>query len=212
MSIDVNTLINKIPAAERSAFAKKVDQIAGRLGVPFNHLMAIMDLESAGTFDPSIKNNLGYVGLIQFGSDAARDLGTTTDALRKMSRLQQLDYVEKYYNMWKRTLGISKFNDFVDLYLVVFYPAGVKEKDPNKPFTTSKVETQNPALRDANGHITKNSIRAAYEKRYQGLFEKIVEYGKKNHLLIGAGIVVSGLLVFLAFRVFYQGKNLKITV
>jgi len=180
MAVHVDDLILKVPASDRTAFKKKVEEVAGRLGVPFNHLMAIMDLESAGTYDPAIKNSLGYVGLIQFGAAAAKDLGTTTDALRKLTRVQQMDYVEKYYNLWKKRLGITKLNDFVDLYLVVFYPAGVKEKDPNVPFSSPKVEAANPGLRDANGKITKNSIRAVYEKRYQGLFEKIVDYGKKN--------------------------------
>jgi hypothetical protein len=207
MATDVNTLINKIPAAERSAFKAKAEAIASRLGAPFTHLMAIMDLESAGTFDPAIKNPYGYVGLIQFGSAAAKDLGTTTDALRKMSRIQQLDYVEKYFNLWKKRLGVNKFKDFVDLYLAVFYPEGIKEQDPNKPFATPKVEAANPALRDSSGRITKNSIRAAYEKRYQGLFEKVVEYTKKNIGWVIAGLVLTGVLIFLAYQFLYKGKR-----
>ncbi len=171
--MDVSSLINKIPAPERSAFSNKVASVAADIGVGFNDLMAIMDLESAGTFDPGIQNNLGYTGLIQFGSAAAKDLGTTTDALRKMTRVQQLDYVDRYFKLWMKRLGVTKLKDFVDMYLIVFYPLGVKESDPTKPFTPPNVEAANPALRDSAGHITKNSIRAAYEKRYQGLFDMI---------------------------------------
>lgn len=214
MATEVSTLISKIPTAERAAFKSKAEGIASRQRVPFNHLMAIMDLESAGTFDPAIKNKYGYVGLIQFGADAARDLGTTTAALQKMTRLQQLDYVEKYFDMWKKRLGVDKLNDFVDLYLVVFYPAGVKEKDPNKPFATPKVETANPALVDSAGRITKNSIRAAYEKRYQGLFEKLVaysdkavEYSKKNMGWIILGLIITSVLIFVAYHYLYKGKG-----
>lgn len=207
MAVNVEDLILKIPASERSAFKSKVEGIAKRLGVSFNHLMAIMDLESAGTYDPAIKNKYGYVGLIQFGTAAAKDLGTTTTALQKMNRLQQLDYVEKYFNLWKSRLGVNKFGDFVDLYLVVFYPAGVKETDPDRPFSTPKVEAANPALRDSNGRITKNSIRAVYERKYQGLFEKVVEYSKKNAHWIAIGILLSAVLIFLAYQYLYKGKT-----
>jgi hypothetical protein len=214
MSVIVSDLILRIPSAERSAFKTKVEGIASRLGVPYIHLMAIMDLESAHTFDPSIKNSRGYVGLIQFGDAAAKDLGTTTAVLQKMTRLQQLDYVEKYFNLWKKRLGITKFNDFVDLYLVVFYPAGVKETDPNKPFSPANVELANPKLIDANGHITKNSIRAAYMKDYAGLYEQIADIGnkavdftKKNLGILLVGLLISAVWIILAYEFLWQGRT-----
>jgi hypothetical protein len=55
-----------------------------------------MATETAGTFSPSITNPLGYTGLIQFGKSAAKDVGTTTGALRNMSAVEQLVYVFKY--------------------------------------------------------------------------------------------------------------------
>lgn len=45
--------------------------------------MTVMALETAETFSPSIDNGIGYVGLIQFGKDAAETIGTTTDSLKK---------------------------------------------------------------------------------------------------------------------------------
>ncbi len=178
--IDVNSLINKIPESERAAFKAKVTSIASSLGVPYNHLMAIMDLESAGSFNPAIKNSLGYVGLIQFGSAAAKDLGTTTADLQKMTRIRQLDYVKAYFDLWKKRLGISSFKDFVDLYLVVLYPNAVKQSNPDFPFMTPAQEAANPGLKGPDGHITKNSIKAVYAKRYQGLFEYVTEVAKKH--------------------------------
>ncbi len=83
-------------------FRKKVVEIAKKLHLPqennegANWLMAIMALESARSFSPSKGNGLGYYGLIQFGAAAAKDLGTTTDKLKAMSDLEQLDYVEKF--------------------------------------------------------------------------------------------------------------------
>ncbi len=182
--VDVNTLINKVPESERPAFKAKVTSIATSLGVPYNHLMAIMDLESAGSFNPAIKNSLGYVGLIQFGSQAAKDLGTTTSALQQMSRINQLDYVKAYFDLWKKRLGISSFKDFVDLYLVVLFPNAVKQPDPNAPFMSPAQENANPGLKGTDGHITKNSIKTVYEKRYEGLFEYVTEVAKKHVGLI----------------------------
>lgn len=205
MAIDTASLINKIPIAIRPGFKSKVEGIAKRLGVPYNHLMAIMDLESG--LNPAIKNSYGYVGLIQFGDAAARDLGTTTAALQKMDAIRQLDFVEAYYNLWKKRLGIGSYNGFVDLYLTVFYPAGIKETDPNKPFTTPKVEAANPYLRDASGHITKNSIKEAYSKRYEGLFEMLTEYTKKNKGLVITGVILLAITLFALYYELYRGKN-----
>lgn len=111
-----------------SAFIDKVIKISKNLNVNPNWTMALIHFESAGTFSPSITNSMGYTGLIQFGAAAAKDLGTTTAALRAMSAVQQLDYVEKYYKLWYKRLGISKADSFVDMYLITFFPAAV-----NKP-------------------------------------------------------------------------------
>ncbi|GAA4107032.1 hypothetical protein GCM10022393_01920 [Aquimarina addita] len=82
-----------------------------------NWIMSIMALESARTFDPSIQNDLGYTGLIQFGDAAASDLNTTTSLLKEMTVLEQLDYVEKYFERKK-----TKLKTLADMYLAVLYP------------------------------------------------------------------------------------------
>ncbi len=205
MAIEASELINKVPENERSAFKTKVDQVAARLGISPNWLMAVMDLESG--LSPSITNSYGYTGLIQFGADAAREIGTTTSALRAMSRVQQMDYVEKYYRMWMNRLGITRLSDFIDTYLVVFYPTGIKIKNPNTPLTTDKAEVANPYLRGANGDITRNSIRAAYEKRYAGLFEYIVEFTKRNYGWMILGFVLLAIALFALYYELYKGRS-----
>ena len=83
-----------------------------------------MNLESARTFDPYIQNNLGYTGLIQFGNDAAKGLGTTTAALREMSRVQQMDYVYSYFHkLWGWPNAKCPNPTLVNLYLTVLLPA-----------------------------------------------------------------------------------------
>lgn len=164
--ITLQQIEQRIPLAERAPFIAKAKGIAARLGVTYFALMAAMDFESGHTMQADIMNFLGYVGLIQFGAAAAKDLGTTTAALRAMTRLQQLDYVEAYFKLWTKRLGIAKPKDFTDLYLMIFYPAGVKVTDYNQDFTTAAVEKVNPALAGPDGHITKNSIRTNYSAIY----------------------------------------------
>lgn len=101
-------------------FIKEVIAVSLRLRINPNWLMAVMELETAGTFNPAITNKLGYTGLIQFGSAAAKDIGTTTAYLRGLSGFQQLEYVEKYLSRYK-----GKMNSLEDTYLAVFFPAAI---------------------------------------------------------------------------------------
>src|SRR5690606_34799001 len=80
------------------AFIAKVEAMAERLGTQPEYLLAVMSFESG--FSPSIRNGAGSgaTGLIQFMPGTARELGTTTDALARMSAVDQLDYVERYFN------------------------------------------------------------------------------------------------------------------
>lgn len=108
---------NKVPTAYRSAFIVKVKDVANRLGINPNWLMAIINWESAGTFSPSITNSIGATGLIQFMPKTAIGLGTTTYALRNMTAVQQMEYVYKYFAPYK-----SKIKGYVDMYLATIFP------------------------------------------------------------------------------------------
>jgi len=93
-----------------------------------NMLMAVMHLETAATFDPSKKGVSGggvkYIGLIQFSATTASTLGTTYDALAKMTFNEQMDYVEKYLKQKK-----DKMKTIVDFYLQVLKPGDVGKGD-----------------------------------------------------------------------------------
>jgi hypothetical protein len=119
---------DNVPASYRTAFVAKVIQVAANLGINPNWLMIIIYFESARSFSPSkFSATKNYVGLIQFGHVAAKDLGTSVAKLSKMTAVQQLDYVEKYYKMWFRYLRISIPNSFVDFYLVTLFPIKVNK-------------------------------------------------------------------------------------
>lgn len=137
---------DKVPASYRSAFIDKVKKISTNLGIDPNWLMAIMYFESMGTFSPSITNSIGATGLIQFIPSTASSLGTSTSALKKMTAVQQLDYVEKYLKTYK-----GKYNNYIDVYFAVFFPLAIGKPDDwviqGNGLSASSIYNSNPAFR-----------------------------------------------------------------
>jgi len=156
-NIDVSTI-------QDPDFNKKLDNIANQLGVNSSDLLAIMKQESG--VNPHARNKQGgATGLIQFMPNTARRLGTTTDDLIKMTAVQQLDYVYKYFKM----VGIRPGMKLGDLYMAVFMPKYVGHDDTTvlgasgASGFSGKVYAQNKVLdRNKDGTITiadvKNSV------------------------------------------------------
>ncbi|WP_373000350.1 RHS repeat-associated core domain-containing protein, partial [Lutispora sp.] len=108
-------------------FKVKVLEICEKLQMDPDDLMGIMAFESNG-INPSCVNKVsGATGLIQFMPSTARGLGTTTEALAKMSAVEQLDYVYKYYEGYA-----GKIHNIQDAYMVVFMPIAVGKDDDYK--------------------------------------------------------------------------------
>lgn len=145
-------------------FKTKVIEIAQKIGINPDDLMAIMAFESG--FSPTAVNGIsGATGLIQFMPSTARGLGTTTEQLANMTAIEQLDYVYQYFKGYT-----GKINNVYDAYMVVFMPIavgkdndfilGIKDSDQIMPGTRNtcygKVYEQNSGL-DINkdGIITK---------------------------------------------------------
>lgn len=158
-------LISKVPG-DRAAFGAKVIDVARKLNARPADLMAIMDFESAGTFRADKWGGSGgaYVGLIQFGEAAAEDLGTDQATLANLSNVAQLDYVYQYFRRWQRILGLDRIDGIADLYLLVLYPAAVRQRDPEARLPIPG--RQAAMLYNDRGEITKNSIRAMFARRY----------------------------------------------
>ncbi|MGP4120778.1 LysM peptidoglycan-binding domain-containing protein [Psychrobacter aquimaris] len=89
-----------------------------------NNLMALMHLETEGSFDPSKVNSLGFVGLVQMGADVRKDLGVSSDKLRNMSAVEQLDWVKKYFQLYNNRY--KKIDSFLEMYLTILRPKSVK--------------------------------------------------------------------------------------
>lgn len=107
------------------AFRVKVREIAGRLKINPDWLMAVMGFETGFTFSPAISNpKSSATGLIGFLETTAVSLGTTTTALKRMTAVVQLDYVEKYFQQYA-----SRIRNLGDCYMAVLWPVAMGKAD-----------------------------------------------------------------------------------
>jgi hypothetical protein len=169
------------------SFRKRVIEIAESLAIGkdkiegANWLMAVMALESIGTFDPTAgtfvkkgygdESESGYVGLIQFGYWAALDIKVKRSELAKMTALEQLDSVEKYFKLPQFK---GKLKTMTDLYLAVLYQSACghgSEKDyvvfdsKSSNSTNKKAYWDNPTFHHQDGERKINSKGERYENK-----------------------------------------------
>jgi len=146
-------------------FRVRVREIAGNLNIDASWLMAVMGFETGYLFNSSVKNpGSSATGLIQFVSSTAKSLGTSTTALARMTPVQQLDYVEKYFNQYK-----GRINNIGDCYMAVFWPAGIGKPDAYVIATSpSSVYNANAGL-DVNrdGTITRGEAVSRVNDSYR---------------------------------------------
>ncbi len=149
-----------------TAFEDKVKDISSMLGIAPEWLMAVMYSESK--FDASVENlkGSGATGLIQFMDATAHELNISTERLRRMNHLQQLEYVYLYLQKVRERYG--DYTSLTDLYLAVLYP---KARGEDYCYTLyakpSQQYLQNAGLdENKDGRVTVSDI----EKRMQRLY------------------------------------------
>ena len=146
-------------------FAAKVREIADLLQTDPNWLMAVMAFETGATFSPYVKNaaGSGATGLIQFMPNTAKGLGTSTEKLARMSAVEQLDYVYKYYQPYK-----GRMKSLSDTYLAVLYPVAVGKPDGYILFSAPSIAyVQNSGLDTSTpkkGYVTKGDAARRVEQ------------------------------------------------
>jgi hypothetical protein len=149
-------------------FLLKLTDISKKLKIEPDWLMVVMYAESK--INPSAVNPItNATGLIQFMPSTAKWLGTTTDLLKRMSNLEQLDFVLLYY----QKLGLTgKMKSVHDLYLGTFFPAALGKPDSwiiqTSSISAEKIAEQNKII-DLNkdGKITVEEF-----KKYVDLYLK----------------------------------------
>jgi hypothetical protein len=121
-----------------TAFLEKVKKLSAKYQINPADLLGKFASESG--LNPAADNGT-HVGLIQFSKDSARAVGTTQAALKRMSRAEQMEYVEKYFDYWKLPKGASAGH----LYTISYLPAFAKE-------SADYVLAKRGGFSDKNGH------------------------------------------------------------
>lgn len=149
---------HKVRGRDSRSFISKVKQVAYMLGYDPEWLMLVINNESGFKVD-AVNPYSGATGLIQFMPETANWLGTSTMELRSMTRMQQLDWVLKYYGKWKKAGKIVRNSS--DLALLTFYPYAVSQGDEykigsEKSLNRARMITkQNPGLdMDGDSYIS----------------------------------------------------------
>lgn len=106
-------------------------------------------------------------GLIQFMSDTAKDLGTTTSKLAAMTHVEQMDYVKKYFEMQANNFDHpTNKSSLGDVYLSIFTPAAMLLKDSDIVYAKGQRAYAVNQFHDRNkdGKIIKSEIVKKYRR------------------------------------------------
>jgi len=145
-------------------FWVELQAIAKRLKTEPAWLLNVMASESL--FKPKARNGLPgqtATGFLQFIESTAQSLGTTTEAIRRMSPVEQLRLVEKYLTPFQ-----GRLNSLADVYLTVFRGFIVEGGDASvvAPLNRSNKEQRIYSLNrwldfNGDGKITKGELALA---------------------------------------------------
>lgn len=187
----------KLSKSDQRAFVKAAQWIApGEPDAP-TWLATIVDFETGKTWSTKTRNPFSNaVGLIQFVEPTARLLGTTTDALARMTFAGQLEYVKRYFAPHR-----GKLHSLADMYLAVFTPAGIGRSSTDVLYAQGqKAYEQNAGLdRDQKGFITVGDVAGAVHARLASVADLapiLVSTGIGLGTLAVLGLIGWGILKF----------------
>lgn len=159
---------------ENPAFKKRLEEVSTKIWAKPEDLKKIMMAESY--WDPRITNGIWATWLIQFTPATAKDLGTTVWQIRKMTWVEQLDLVEKYFERNSRWRNLS---DITKLYQAIFYPNSLT-RWKNFVFGMERwywwarlVANQNPWIRRFSNHPEKLIDYSAFSRYVKNRVETI---------------------------------------
>lgn len=160
--------------SNRAEFLAKVRNVASRLGIDPNWLMAAMYFES-GLNPKAVNPYTQATGLIQFMPSTARSLGINQAALLAMNNVAQLEYVYQYLKPYR-----NRFKSFIDLYLSIFFPLAIGKPDnwvlQTSRLTAKRIAEQN-GIFDLNkdNRITVGEIKKAYLNKIPEQYHKLLK-------------------------------------
>ncbi len=134
---------------ENPTFKEKLSEISREINIDEESIIKLMNLESG--LDPTIKNNIGCVGLIQFCPDKSRGnyktIGGKTYRLEDLRNNLPLQ-MDAILEFWKQGYRSGKIKKPKDLYLYNFFPIAAGKPNnfvlQTKNLSAEKIANQNP--------------------------------------------------------------------
>jgi hypothetical protein len=141
-------------------FMSEVNRVSARFGVDPLDMLAVMRAESR--LDPTAQNPRSRAtGLIQFIPQTAAALGTTVEEIRGMSAAQQMQLVERYFQMVGLPQGASRGTLYAYVYLPGRARSAISRGDGVLSRNPENFYTANPGLdADNDGVITISDLDA----------------------------------------------------
>jgi hypothetical protein len=135
----------------REQYKNKIVEVADRLKCGAADLDAVINFESAGSYDPFVKNPLsGAMGLIQVTNTTARGEFGVSDSLALSNKFPDFfSYMDNVVYPYLKKY--SPFKNKQELYMSIFYPA-YRKVDPQTRFP-AEVTLQNPGIRIVQDYI-----------------------------------------------------------
>lgn len=201
------TYEDKVPASYRSGFVKKVIDISNKLVINPNWLMAIMYFESGRTFKPSIGNNIGCYGLIQFCPDRGKNYKTVNGKQYPMSDIAKMDYstqLDLVYEYYKPYAG--KLKSYTDTYFVTFFPLAIGKPDDwviqGGGLSAYSIYKANPSFQhNKDGQIQVWEVKKTILQNLPSEWFKegtasLAIKSYKNYIAVGILSIITGLTLF----------------
>lgn len=153
-------------------FKEKLKEISDAIDIDEKYIIKLMKHESG--LDPTIKNSIGCVGLIQFCPGG----GGTKTINGKSYSLEELRYdleaqMEAIKDFWVRGYRNGKIKEPADLYIYNFFPVAAGKSDnfvlKAKGLSAKTVAHANPGFnrvlgRDRDTPLTVGDLKDYYEK------------------------------------------------
>lgn len=156
------------------SFKDRLSDISEKIGVDEDSIIKLMNHESK--LDPSVKNSIGCVGLIQFcpdnrGGSSKTISGKRYDLEELRNNLDlQMDAIEEFWSEGKKR---GKINSAKDLYIYNFFPVAAGKPDDfvlqTSNIPAEQVANKNPIFnrtlgRARNTPLTVGDLEDYYRK------------------------------------------------
>lgn len=156
------------------SFKDRLSEISNKIGVDEESIIKLMNLESK--LDPSVKNSIGCVGLIQFCPDTHD--GSYKTIAGKRYNLEELRnnldlQMEAIESFWVEGKNRGKINSAKDLYIYNFFPVAAGKPDDfvlqTNDIPAQQVANKNPIFnrtlgRQRNTPLTVGDLEDYYKK------------------------------------------------